>query len=63
MILSFKYVAKKPLEVMHYLVVLTVQTMQTVNDVLLAKMDVSMQRVCLLKEKLVVRPAGSLVGE
>ena len=48
---------------MHYLVVLTVQTMQTVNDVLLAKMVVSMQHVYLLREKLAVRLAGSLVGE
>ena len=34
-----------------------------VNDVLLAKMVVSMQHVYLLKEKLVVRLAGLLVGE
>lgn len=39
------------------------QSLTMVNDVLLAKMVVSMQHVYLLREKLAVRLAGSLVGE
>ena len=46
-----------------YLDVLMVQTLKMVNDVLLAKMDVSMQHVYRPKEKLVVGLAGLLVGE